>query len=82
MKPMKLFFPVLTLATLGLGATPVSMAQEEEQLLEEIIVTATRKETQLMTTSIAVSAKTDNNEVVISSGCRRFSSNQIMWATK
>jgi iron complex outermembrane receptor protein len=57
MKPTKLLFSAMTLAVLGAGSPSVSMAQDGE-LLEEIIVTATRTETKLMKTSIAVSAFT------------------------
>lgn len=55
MKPMTLICSAMSLAALGLGMPLTSVAQEED-ILEEIVVTATRMETDLMSTSIAVSA--------------------------
>ena len=59
MKPTTLFCCAMSLAALGLGTPAASLAQDDDsQLLEEIVVTATRMETDLMSTSIAVSAFT------------------------
>ena len=55
MKPITLICSAMSLAALGLGMPLTSVAQEED-ILEEIVVTATRMETDLMSTSIAVSA--------------------------
>ena len=64
MKSSKLAFSLLALGAFSLGAPVAAFAQENnpaDQVLEEIIVTATRMETNLMSTSIAVSAFTQDD---------------------
>ena len=58
MKPTTLFCSAMSLAVLGLGMPASAQEDNDSQLLEEIVVTATRMETDLMSTSIAVSAFT------------------------